>query len=134
LLADRRGKMTIAFAVSLRAELGSGGRMNWLLLSLVAGFAAQQPAAGACKEARRGLASRATVSCADARTIALRQVKARSTVKSAELEVEHGRLVYSFDLVQPGRSGVEEVQVDARTREVVSMRHETARAESKEKD
>jgi uncharacterized membrane protein YkoI len=108
--------------------------MRWLLLALTAGFAVNAQTAGTCKEARKGLASRARLSCADARAIALHQVKAKSAVKSAELEEEHGRLVYSFDLVQPGRAGVEEVQVDARTREVVSIKHETARAESKEKD
>jgi uncharacterized membrane protein YkoI len=45
-------------------------------------------------------------------------------ITEAELE-EDGRLLYSFDIRVEGRSGVEEVQVDARTGEVVSIEHES---------
>jgi uncharacterized membrane protein YkoI len=53
-------------------------------------------------------------------------------VVSAELEEEAGRLVYSFDIARKGQTGVEEVQVDARSGEVVSMKHETAKEEAAE--
>jgi len=53
-------------------------------------------------------------------------------VQEAELEKEHGRLVYSFDLRAPNRSGEEEVQVDARSGKVVSVEHESSAAEAKE--
>jgi uncharacterized membrane protein YkoI len=45
-------------------------------------------------------------------------------ITEAEFE-EDGRLLYSFDIRVEGRSGVEEVQVDARTGEVVSIEHES---------
>ena len=53
-------------------------------------------------------------------------------IHEGELEKEHGRLVYSFDVLVPQRKGVEEVQVDARSGKVVSVNHESPAAESKE--
>ena len=53
-------------------------------------------------------------------------------VQEGELEKEHGRLVYSFDLLVPHRKGVQEVQVDARSGKVVSVKHESSAAEAKE--
>lgn len=53
-------------------------------------------------------------------------------VRQAELEQEHGRLVYSFDIDVPKQEGVEEVQVDARSGKVVSHVHESAAAERSE--
>ena len=55
-------------------------------------------------------------------------------VESAELEKEKGRLVYSFDIVSPHKAGIEEIQVDARSGEVVSQQHESPAAEAKEHD
>jgi uncharacterized membrane protein YkoI len=53
-------------------------------------------------------------------------------VHEGELEEEHGRLVYSFDVLVPHRTGVDEVQVDARSGKVVSVKHESPTAEAKE--
>ena len=53
-------------------------------------------------------------------------------VKSAELEREHGKLIWSFDVAQSGKSGVTEVQVDAVTGKLVSLMHESASKESGE--
>jgi len=50
-----------------------------------------------------------------------------------KITVEDGKLVFSFDLKVRGRPGVEEVQVDARTGAIVSVEHESAAAEAKEK-
>ena len=41
------------------------------------------------------------------------------TVKSSELETERGRQFYSFDIVVPGKTGVEEVHVSAATGRVL---------------
>ena len=41
-------------------------------------------------------------------------------------------MVYSFDVLVPNRKGVEEVQVDARSGKVVSVKHESPAAEAKE--
>ena len=53
-------------------------------------------------------------------------------VKTAELEREHGKLVWSFDMTQAGKSGVTEVQVDAVNGKVVSTKHESASQEARE--
>ena len=64
-----------------------------------------------CKEATPGLAAKAKVSCADAQKTALARVP-KAKVKSAELEEENGKLVYSFDLKQQGKPGIEEVDFE----------------------
>jgi hypothetical protein len=66
-----------------------------------------------------------------ARATALAKVPG-GKVQAAELEREHGKLIYSFDIRVPHKSGIEEVQVDAITGEVVSMTHESPKAEGKE--
>jgi hypothetical protein len=53
-------------------------------------------------------------------------------VRSAELEREHGKLIWSFDMAQAGRSGVTEVQVDAVNGRIVSLKHESASQEAGE--
>src|SRR5262249_25016995 len=42
-----------------------------------------------------------------------------STIRSVELEREHGRLIYSYDFTVAGKKGVEEVNVDAATGKVI---------------
>jgi uncharacterized membrane protein YkoI len=86
-------------------------------------------AASLCREPA-ALKAKAKIDCLAARKIALERAPGR--VKSAELEEEGGRLVYSFDVAQ--KNGVEEVQVDAGSGEIVSVKHETAADEAKEKD
>jgi hypothetical protein len=78
------------------------------------------------------LSSQAKVSRADAERTALMKVPGGS-VKEGELEREHGTLIWSFDIASAGSSGVTEVQVDAITGAVVSVEHESASAEAKEK-
>jgi uncharacterized membrane protein YkoI len=53
-------------------------------------------------------------------------------IKSAELEREHGRLIYSFDIAVPGRTGIEEVQINALDGSLVSVQHETPAKERRE--
>ena len=106
------------------------------MISLIAALAMAASPATTCKEAKPGLQSKATVTCDVARHSALERVKdnKHASIRSAELEEESGRLVYSFDISRRGHAGVEEVQVDARSGAVVSVKHESARAEAKEKD
>ncbi len=76
----------------------------------------------------------AKVTKAEARKTALAAVKASSKkVKSGKLEVEDGCLVYSFDIAVTGKSGVEEVLVDAGTGKVLSQEHETPAKEAAER-
>ncbi len=54
-------------------------------------------------------------------------------VKSSELEREKGKLIYSFDIATKGKSGIDEVQVDAITGDIVGgVVHESPKAEKKE--
>jgi uncharacterized membrane protein YkoI len=77
------------------------------------------------------LASEAKVSMAAAKATALARVPG-GKVKSSELEREKGKLIYSFDIVVAGKSGIEEVNVDAITGRVLSVQHEGPKAERKE--
>lgn len=79
------------------------------------------------------LARQARITLEQARATALAKVP-HGEVSSVELEKEKGKLVYSFDIVVPGKSGVEEVAVDAVTGKVVGMHHETAQDERREKE
>jgi uncharacterized membrane protein YkoI len=51
---------------------------------------------------------------------------------SHELEKEHGRTIYSFEFKVQGKSGVEEVNVDAMTGKVVGVEHESPKNEQHE--
>jgi uncharacterized membrane protein YkoI len=53
-------------------------------------------------------------------------------VRSAEIEREHGRLIWSFDLAQAGNAGVTEIQVSAITGKIVSQQHESGAHEAAE--
>jgi hypothetical protein len=77
------------------------------------------------------MATQAKVSMKTARATALAKVPG-GRIQAGELEREHGKLIYSFDIRVPGKSGIEEVQVDATHGEVVSMAHESPKAERKE--
>jgi hypothetical protein len=76
------------------------------------------------------LAKQAKVTKEDAQTIALQ--RAPGTVESAELEREHGKLVYSFD-IRNGRGTIDEVQVSAITGKIVRVEHENKKQEAAEK-
>ena len=89
------------------------------------------PTAFAALPASNSLISQATVSEAQATAIALAKVP-RGIVKSAELEEEHGRLVWSFDIAKPATKGVTEIQVDAKTGKIASVKKETSAQEAKE--
>jgi uncharacterized membrane protein YkoI len=54
-------------------------------------------------------------------------------IKSSELEHEHGKLIYSFDIELAGQPGIEEVHVDAYTGKVIAQSHESAKKEGHEK-
>ena len=65
---------------------------------------------------------------------ALKAVKSSKEpgISEGELEVEQSCLIYSFDIQIPGKSGVQEVMVDAGTGKVLSQTHESALHESAE--
>jgi uncharacterized membrane protein YkoI len=56
----------------------------------------------------------------------------KATIEGVELERENGKLIYSYDLKTAGKSGIDEVNVDAITGKVVAIAHETPATEKKE--
>ncbi len=83
------------------------------------------------KEAKPGLLAKARISADAARKTAVDHVKGGS-IKEEEIEEEGGRLVFSFDIKVPGKSGIEEVLVDAQSGAIVSAKHETPPDEAAE--
>jgi uncharacterized membrane protein YkoI len=53
-------------------------------------------------------------------------------VKSAELENEHGKLIYSFDIATSAKA-ITEVNVDALSGKIVAVQQESAAKEAAEK-
>jgi uncharacterized membrane protein YkoI len=54
-------------------------------------------------------------------------------VKASELERENGKLIYSFDIATKGKSGIDEVHIDAITgAQVGNVVHETPKMEKAE--
>src|SRR6266576_6763476 len=64
-----------------------------------------------------------------ARATALK--KAPGKVKSEELENEHGKLIYSFDIAT-SKNAITEVNVDALNGKIVAVQHENAAKEAAE--
>ena len=97
------------------------------LLALAAPLAlSAQPIAGSAR-----LKAQARVTGDSARRIALAQVP-NGRIRSGEIERERGKLIYSFDIAVAGKSGIEEVNVDALTGAVAGHEHETPARERAE--
>ena len=101
------------------------------LLVLASIFAFSSSLALADETTQAKLHAEAKISEAQARTTALATVPGGS-VSSSELEKEHGKLIWSFDIAQVGSKNVTEVQVDAKTGRIVSTKIETPDKERKE--
>ena len=105
-----------------------------LMLGAAASASAQAAKATTKKEAtsQAALRKEAKIAEADARKTALAAVPG-GKVQSHELEREKGKLIYSYDIKVAGKSGIEEVNVDAITGTIVAHEHEDAKTEAKEK-
>jgi uncharacterized membrane protein YkoI len=81
------------------------------------------------------LAGMAKVSEDAAKKTALDRVNAAGATiaKGGGLEVEDGCLVYSYDIKVPGKSGVQELLIDAGNGKVLSVEHETPAKEAAER-
>ncbi len=73
----------------------------------------------------------AKISEATARATALKEVP-NGSVKKYELEREGGKLIYSYDISVPGKTGIEEVAVNAIDGSIVAHEHETPKMERAE--
>ena len=83
-------------------------------------------------ETQAQLEAQAKVSMAAAKATALAKVPG-GWVKSSELEREHGKLLYSFDIATKGKNGIDEVQIDAITgAQIGAVVHESAKDEKAE--
>jgi uncharacterized membrane protein YkoI len=97
-----------------------------------AASAQAKPAPAAAKhETQAALKAEAKIAESEARKIALAEVP-NGKIREHELEREKGTLVYSFDIKVPGKSGIEEVLVDAISGKIVAHEHETPALEKKE--
>jgi uncharacterized membrane protein YkoI len=76
------------------------------------------------------LQRQAKITMEQARETALK--RAPGNVESSELEREHGKLVYSFD-IRNSKGTIDEVQVSAITGKVVRVEHENKKQEADEK-
>jgi uncharacterized membrane protein YkoI len=72
------------------------------------------------------LAALAQVSREEAEKTAVAKIGSKENVSivGAELESEHGCLIWTFDLRIAGKSGVQEVHIDAGNGNVLSVKHE----------
>jgi uncharacterized membrane protein YkoI len=93
-------------------------RVVWAVALVAAASALQAESPSEAK-----LMKEATVTRSQAEKVALAKVP-RGTIKSGELEKEHGHLVWSFDIAKPGTKDIAEVQVDARSGKVVDVKTE----------
>jgi uncharacterized membrane protein YkoI len=96
--------------------------------------AAAKPAAkpaGYSKDLPAALVKRAKVTEPQAAAIALKALPG-STIDKMELEEEDGKFIYSYDLKTAGKTGIDEVHVDAMTGAVLGKVHETPADEKKE--
>lgn len=117
-------------------------RMRFYLLNGVVAIAASLSASAAptctlhpkADSTDEQLARLATISRTDAERIAVAKVKRHTAVSvvGAELETEHGCLLWSVDLQLAGGSAIHEVQIDAGDGRILSVKRESARQEAAE--
>jgi uncharacterized membrane protein YkoI len=111
------------------ARMLSGAAVAAVLTVLSAGVARAQQTVKV--EIPDSLAAQAKVDEATARKTAQARVPT-GTIQAVELEREHGHLQYSYDVKVPGRSGITEVNVDAKSGAVIGVQHESAKTEAAE--
>ncbi len=100
---------------------------------LLAGCASEKEEQDAKAAKQAKWMAEAKVTQADAQATALAQAPG-GTVKESELEKEHGKLIWSFDIATLDSKDITEVNVDAITGKVVSTEKERPENEAKEKD
>lgn len=110
-------------------------KSNFAALALVAALGATPAVLSAAQSTQSAeqakLQKEAKISMQQATKIALQKVRS-GKVESAELEREGGKLIYSFDIRQPNRSGITEVNVNAMNGKVVAVQHENPAKEAAE--
>jgi hypothetical protein len=104
--------------------------------TLIAALVLLAPAAYAQESYKKdlpdSLVKHAKVTESEAAATAQKRVP-KGKIKSVEIERENKKLIYSYDFETPGKSGIDEVNVDAMTGKVIGgVQHETPATEKKE--
>jgi uncharacterized membrane protein YkoI len=81
--------------------------------------------------AKGKLIKQASITRSEAEHIALSQVQ-DGRIMTVELEKEHGRLLWSLDIARPNTRNITELQVDAKSGQIVSTKIESPKDEKKE--
>lgn len=87
--------------------------------------------AGYKKDIPAALAKKAKITEPEAAAAVLKRVP-KGQIDAMELENEGGKFIYSYDVRTPGKTGIDEVHVDAITGKIVGFVHETPAMEKKE--
>jgi uncharacterized membrane protein YkoI len=101
------------------------------MLSFAVIFGLGLSAVSAAEETQAELKAQAKITQEEAAKTALAKVPS-GKIKSAELEKEHGKLIWSFDISMPKAKNITEIQVDAKTGKIVSTQVETPAEQAKE--
>ena len=83
------------------------------------------------KDLPTALVAKAKITEDSAAKIAQKRMPA-ATIEAVELENEHDKLQYSYDMKVAGKSGIEEVNVNAMTGHIIGVEHESAAMVKKE--
>lgn len=105
--------------------------INLGVLLIAGGAASLAQAHVKLQEDRPGQLAQATFPAAKA----LRRVQSilpKGKIVEAGIEEEKGRLIYSFDVKVPGKSGIDEVNLSAKDGSLVAHTHEGPKAERQE--
>ena len=83
------------------------------------------------KETQAQLQKEATITLAEASATAQKE-EPGAKLTAHELEREKGKLIYSLEFKVPGKTGIDEVNIDAKTGALVDKSHESPADEKKE--
>lgn len=119
-------------SVSTRVSAALVIAATLMAISSTSVLAQARAASGTMKEDKPGQLARARITPDSARQLARSRV-ANATIVEEGIEVEKGKLVYSFDMRTAGRSGIDEVLIDALTGAIVSVDHESPAQEAAER-
>ena len=93
--------------------------------------ATQHPSHHAKVETQAQLEKEARITMVQARALATKTVPG-AQIQAGEIEREGGKLIYSFDMKTQGKTGIDEVNIDAMTGTVIGNQHETPKDERAE--